>query len=645
MKSKFFLFFVAALALLFAGCSKDEKIPEPDIDDSKDLLYMDVTVQLPVSPGTRSETVTGGGSSSGIEYGSDDENRVNSLLLVLATKDNKFIGCAEKSDELTQSSASATVNAVQSISKSVLSAYYGDDGVLTSEEKEVNVFVFCNPTDALKLIFDGIQAGNTDWYDQVCSVSVTPESPENSVVWGGSDRKGGFLMSSNSIAGKRFPTKFEDWNLFTTKETPFKLSGTNTGLTGEGMESTIDNPGAIKVERSVARFDFKDGSPATTAANTYNVIFDKDNTNCLVQIELTKMALVNMSKYFYYLRRVSDDGTNTAANLCEPETPLNYVVDTDAKEKKDGSIVSAKKYSDYFNFCLGHIDGDKWTIDQDARTQWSTSTISDVLNGQEDDNNGWNQDGTKGDYRVWRYVTENTIPAVEKQQIGITTGVVFKGKMVATDHDTESSLYKALSATTPLDPSDPILYAYGPYLFVTWKEVRAFAKEQVPGSPMYKAVFGNTTVTPVLEDSEGNGAVYSDDVKSPDFKWKAWYYDDRNNEAKLLDFKTAATGSTFTLYERSEDNGVRGYYCYYYYYNRHNDNGKPSVMCPMEFAVVRNNVYKLAVTGISKLGHPRISDNDPDPVDPEDPDETGDVRLSVSVEVLPWVVRVNNIEF
>ncbi len=65
----------------------------------------------------------------------------------------------------------------------------------------------------------------------------------------------------------------------------------------------------------------------------------------------------------------------------------------------------------------------------------------------------------------------------------------------------------------------------------------------------------------------------------------------------------------------------------------------------MEFAVVRNNVYKLAVTKIDRLGHPRNSDDDPDPVDPEDPDENGDAYLTLSVEVLPWVVRVNNIEF
>ncbi len=68
-------------------------------------------------------------------------------------------------------------------------------------------------------------------------------------------------------------------------------------------------------------------------------------------------------------------------------------------------------------------------------------------------------------------------------------------------------------------------------------------------------------------------------------------------------------------------------------------------MGPMEFAVVRNNVYKLAVTEIGKLGHPRVSKNDPDPVDPDTPDEKGDLYIRVSVEVLPWVVRVNDIVF
>ncbi len=65
----------------------------------------------------------------------------------------------------------------------------------------------------------------------------------------------------------------------------------------------------------------------------------------------------------------------------------------------------------------------------------------------------------------------------------------------------------------------------------------------------------------------------------------------------------------------------------------------------MEFAVVRNNVYKLAVTSISALGHPLDPKDDPDPVDPDDPDEKSDVKIKVDVQVKKWTVRKNDIEF
>ena len=74
----------------------------------------------------------------------------------------------------------------------------------------------------------------------------------------------------------------------------------------------------------------------------------------------------------------------------------------------------------------------------------------------------------------------------------------------------------------------------------------------------------------------------------------------------------------------------------------------------MEFAVVRNNVYKLAVDKISRFGHPTPPDPsnpdpdpepDPDPVDPDDPDESVNYYFNVTVKVLPWTVRINNIEF
>ena len=119
---------------------------------------------------------------------------------------------------------------------------------------------------------------------------------------------------------------------------------------------------------------------------------------------------------------------------------------------------------------------------------------------------------------------------------------------------------------------------------------------------------------------------------------------------KIKDIETptaddyAAAG--FTGYNPDKKDGK--YYAYYYYWNRHNDNGDNAEMGPMEFAVVRNNVYKLCVDKIAKFGHPDPTDPknpDPDPVDPVDPDEELNYYFNVTVKVLPWVVRVNHIEF
>ena len=410
------------------------------------------------------------------------------------------------------------------------------------------------------------------------------------------------------------------------------------------------------MERSVARFDFKDASPLTN--NTYNVVKDPEDdtdTKYIVQIQLQRMALVNMSKNFHYLRRVSANGLSDNAILCGPETSANYVVDTDAADKSSGAIVSENKYADHFNFCLGHTytEGSetKWAIDPTARDQWFTSKISAVLGGTED-NKDWEGATDHGDYYIWRYVTENTIPSVDDQKIGITTGVVFKGRMIAPEGAT-GTLADALNNATGIAANDPILYVFGNEIFVKWTEVRAMAIQRGRGNPLYTAAFGNTTVEPVAEkkaDTEAGTdevkAEYSNDETSADYLWDKWYNAEGKPEANLKAFKAAATKAGFTLYESSVDDvDKKGYYCYYFYWNRHNNNGNVGVMGPMEFGVVRNNVYKLAVTSIRRLGHPRVTENDPDPVDPDNPDEEGDVYLNVSVEVLPWVVRVNDIDF
>ncbi|MDE6085395.1 MAG: Mfa1 fimbrilin C-terminal domain-containing protein, partial [Muribaculaceae bacterium] len=341
--------------------------------------------------------------------------------------------------------------------------------------------------------------------------------------------------------------------------------------------------------------------------------------------------------------------------------------------------------------------------------KWSTSAVATVVGQELDNEDFWNNKGEYQRYHIWRYATENTIAGVDNECNGVSTGVVFKGilQVAAGAENIDDENIQQIVATInkkDLDKNNPyknpILYLFSGSLYATWtnlenaavqaampecKWVPAHVDEsgvEVEGryelesinrsNSTYKAVFGAggfgkaTLRLPQInpetnlpyelnhpDANKGGMANYevldplAGDDNSPNAAWHAWDKADKPADGTVKDnFKSKVTGAGITIYQTSVDPsyGV-GYYCYYYYWNRHNDNENNGVMYPMEFAVVRNNVYKLAVTKISRLGHPRISENDPEPPTPDTPDESEDVYLTVTTEVLPWVVRVNDIEF
>ena len=80
--------------------------------------------------------------------------------------------------------------------------------------------------------------------------------------------------------------------------------------------------------------------------------------------------------------------------------------------------------------------------------------------------------------------------------------------------------------------------------------------------------------------------------------------------------------------------------CYYYTTEiKHYDNNDPLVLGNMEFAIMRNNIYSLAVTNIEKIGDPYV-----DPI-PSTPDEIAKPKLTVEAKIMPWIVRYHDIEF
>lgn len=72
--------------------------------------------------------------------------------------------------------------------------------------------------------------------------------------------------------------------------------------------------------------------------------------------------------------------------------------------------------------------------------------------------------------------------------------------------------------------------------------------------------------------------------------------------------------------------------CYYRYYIRHSNNGILGSMGIMEFGIVRNNIYRLAIDGMGEIGSP-----DPEPEDPKDLDEF----LRIRIEVKKWAQRTH----
>ena len=320
---------------------------------------------------------------------------------------------------------------------------------------------------------------------------------------------------------------------------------------------------------------------ATDENNAYALTGD----NAGITVTLTHAAIINQSKKFYLLRHATMSGNDGDVVVGYPEIASNYVVDTDWAEKSAAFNSNPKNYSTIVGNFDAHLSNpEDW--------DWKSLTLT------EDDN--W--EGTAGGatgieetpthdyegYKIFGYVKENTLPDENSQVNGMSTGVVFKGQI--TDNGIDGVITTAAGAD---------IYMFDGKLYGVWTNVvTASATSEV--LKYYVDKFGNT-IEPI--------------------------------EYAAL----AAAG--FTRY--SAEDGK--YYAYYYYWNRHNDNENNKEMGDMEFAVVRNNVYKLCVDYINKLGHPVPGNADPDPVDNDDPDESGEYYFGVTVKVVPWVVRVNHI--
>lgn len=564
-------------ALVMASCAGDES-RTPDIPAGSDGdVFATLNLRLPAvtrADGDGADTP----KNNGIEIGQDAENSVGRILVVLATKNANGQYCfltKSYSDARPNTGGDIPVNTLKytmNFKASEMTPNPMDQSGEGSEipGTQVYVFAYCNPTASTEANWANVKKG-----DVIDNYSGQITHKDDALIW----QNDHFLMTNCEISEA------------------VTIPSRATLVANNNVPEKAFNLGTVKVKRACARFDF-----ATTNDNVYD-IKDEVEDKVMGQVELTDMALFNIQKEFFYLPHVSSSWTwNTPAiagnvpnyNLCGD---LDGFVMSAGGTFKTASTLNLSTVRN--NFYSTIIDNRLAGGIGDQDLKWTSIRPSDWNKRTEDINEGntWSPDNA--DYRIWRYTTENTIPALDgtkptnSQRQGITTGVVFKGEFSPADKDVWNG---------------HVIYMHNNIVFGDLKALKEYV-EKYPDTQIAKD-FNNV-------ESLKNGNPETDLDKN------------------LMIGLEGEQRHNFKAY--APTNGK--YVVYYFYYNRHISNGNNSLMGNNEFGVVRNNVYKLRVNTIGRLGEPKAPNN------PDNPDEEENAYFSVSCLVMPWSVRVNQIDF
>ena len=338
----------------------------------------------------------------------------------------------------------------------------------------------------------------------------------------------------------------------------------------------------VDVERMAARIDYK---PVCS-------IDCKDKTG---SVEILGAAIVNdYNAGSYLLKRVAPSVGGDVTYLGDEVAGANFVIDP----KTDGSKTAAD-YADG-TYYPNIIDTQTDYADPNVWASFVTSGTNLTIDGET-----WNRIG---------YTMENTSKTdadIEKTN----TGVVFKAQFVPAANTVKGN-YNYDGKTTFFSYRG-VLYAsmedvmkafYGEDAFngfdakigacKTWADVKTFVAENLnvlDPSGYYK----------YLNDEVAGNETFPENAKG--LKWSEYML-------AMCGYSSTTTEgiTTVTLDQNSKTTrvalrpyGVSTYEnatCYYTWWVKHSNDGKDETTGPMEYAIVRNNIYKLTVTSVAGLG-------------------------------------------
>lgn len=574
-----------ALMLVTASCSMSDDMECPPDNGGQagaGTTYIQLSFGLGGVQGTRSNPSggeNGDGSEAGQETDGTDENSVSSAVAFLFDGDLKVGGAAStpvtavRFSQLTRQTGTAGYDAVYTTEAQPADLDYGD----------YNIIVVANP-------------GDEEWWSSITNLGGVRDKILQKAWDENNGQYSNFLMASASEPAE-----------------PLHLTS----------DCTSENPAqvTVNVERMAARVDYNALASYDCGDPQYNG----------ATIEITGATIVNrFNAGSFLLKRVSDNATvdlviGEGVEYLGDETTdgnnvaINYVLDPWTKDK-----TAANADLQQFPFT---VNGQK----VNAEGLYVPGTYYPSRSDDPEDWAGYCQPGTdmeeRGDGLRWKrvgYTLENTTSSAETAR-RYNTGIVFKAEFIPdglvgydkekkpTFFSYDGTLYATLTGMMGAlnSPQDFAQYVEGRIAGCrSWADVTAFADElnDPTGYAEYLRTNQNgdftvdavTTWTEYLNTELG---VVEDSDNGPKIN------QGEKNTRQLL---YASSGERLRTYFNSQ--------CYYIWWLRHSNNNDDTTNGVMEYAIVRNNIYKVNVTGVYSLGG----------------DIPGDEELRANVYVKDW---------
>lgn len=543
------------LTAMLTACGESDDLQAGQPSTGAGKQYVSLTFTMPTQDeSSRAGNPTGGEGGDGYEQGQDNENTITNAVAFFFQNN----GAGVNGDASTP---------VRYMYFNDFNQYedgdgYGIDRTYTSKPVPTdlygayNVLVVANP-------------GTDNWWTTTTTLGEVRDEVLKQAWTGEAGKESYFLMSSAADA----TIQISDAN--------------NTEATAANTE--------INVERMAARVDYKKDASYTCTDPNYTG----------ATVEITGATIINrLTAGSYLLKRVAEDVNGTTPDYLGKETSnndkaTNYVLDPWTAQKTQANL-----------------EGTPFTVDGQNVAASDLYDPQTYIPTRSDNPEEWAEychEGTKAtadNYLRVGYALENTTDKLSTS-LNYNTGIVFKAQFhpKGVEGYTDGHTFFTYNGTIYPTLTNMMGQLNNKEDFSTYADDAIKALNDWDGLKNFAASFVNdpTGYDDYLTDYAGEHLTEQFDADAEVLTWT--YYmnnilgvvEDAQNGPQI---NQNGAETRAKLYESSEEL-LRTYYngqCYYIWWLRHSNDGDDEKNGVMEYAVVRNNIYKVNVESIYSLG-------------------------------------------